>query len=411
MSTLLLSRVILKRAFCEYEPIFSTFQELELRQHKPVRTRSDHKPLMENLVEQVLQRDDLKSFADTEQGVELMKNSLIVDQLDESCYRQENNKNLRHSYLPPLESFKENNNVNDAQDKESPAWHIFFDGEKEYYVNRWAEALRSYFRPPNGEPYGDTLALVQTVDSLREMRAVPKRAYKDPLWLHIVEQTGLFDVINFICDPANLPCPSEPHVQRAYAMYSFKTAFGEIMKDWMPDDISLKVREPAPGKIQKNLKEFFDILDSNPAFVPQPWNPGAIFFLTCLDAFKTAWEEWLCPAILSTGQYPDNFNDGLTDHVLHANTFKWTHVQARADVYARCGRDITLINAPAEHEEKTDEQWFKDLGIDNFTQIREQKIGDKRIIIGAVRFRAFTEEHLGCMIEHSSHLKGYKGVK
>lgn len=56
-------------------------------------------------------------------------------------------------------------------------------------------------------------------------------------------------------------------------------------------------------------------------------------------------------------------------------------MQARADVYARCGRDITLINAPAEHEEKTDEQWFKDLGIDNFTQIREQKIGDKRIIV------------------------------
>lgn len=67
----------------------------------------------------------------------------------------------------------------------------------------------------------------------------------------------------------------------------------------------IQVREPAPGKINKNLKEFFDILDSNPAFVPQPWNPGAIFFLTCLDAFKTAWEEWLCPAILSTGQYPD----------------------------------------------------------------------------------------------------------
>lgn len=48
----------------------------------------------------------------------------------------------------------------------------------------------------NGEPYGDTLALVQTVDSLREMRAVPKRAYKDPLWLHIVE-VGVMQIFTF----------------------------------------------------------------------------------------------------------------------------------------------------------------------------------------------------------------------
>lgn len=66
------------------------------------------------------------------------------------------------------------------------------------------------------------------------------------LWLisgfwDVTQQTGLFDVINFICDPTNLPCPSELHVQQAYAMYSFKTAFEEIMKDWMPDDISLKI--------------------------------------------------------------------------------------------------------------------------------------------------------------------------
>ncbi|EIM85842.1 uncharacterized protein STEHIDRAFT_111453 [Stereum hirsutum FP-91666 SS1] len=71
--------------------------------------------------------------------------------------------------------------------------------------------------------------------------------------------------------------------------------------------------------------------------------------------------------VLKMGKKRKDLNDGLTDHILHANTFKWINVQARPDVYARCGRDITLLNAPAEYEKKTDEQWFKDLGIEDFT--------------------------------------------
>lgn len=48
-----------EKKFTEYEPIKTSFQELERRQHKAVRTRSDYKPFMDKLSEQVLQRDDL----------------------------------------------------------------------------------------------------------------------------------------------------------------------------------------------------------------------------------------------------------------------------------------------------------------------------------------------------------------
>lgn len=43
--------------------------------------------------------------------MEVVKDSLIVDQLDETCYRRDEECTARHSFLPPLDSFEDDDSI------------------------------------------------------------------------------------------------------------------------------------------------------------------------------------------------------------------------------------------------------------------------------------------------------------
>ncbi|KAG2092312.1 uncharacterized protein F5147DRAFT_657719 [Suillus discolor] len=235
---------------------------------------------------------------------------------------------------------------------------------------RWKNDLKAYFIASNIPHTQLVMTEEQIIEVIQACHKIGSKTYKSTHWLNAVKESGLLDMVAFICKPDTSLELSSDHLATSFRQHQWKNKFGLVFGLWslgLPtsstaSQASLELHtivKPMLDKgSNKKAKKFplgqafiqaLDELDNTHCLIPTASQPLAAGFLNNEESFIQAYHSWLYPSIIARGysvkHEPKELYSLISSQVLNRDTF------AKSKISLKSWRLTCIINEVIEYRE------------------------------------------------------------
>ncbi|KIK37334.1 hypothetical protein CY34DRAFT_776189 [Suillus luteus UH-Slu-Lm8-n1] len=211
---------------------------------------------------------------------------------------------------------------------------------------RWKNDFKAYFIASDISHTQLVMAEKQIIGVIQACRKIGPKTYKSMHWLNAVKESGLLDMVAFICKPDTSLELSSDHIATSFRQYQWKNSLGLVFDQWSLELPTSNTPSQALPELHTIVKPMFDKgsnkkakkfplgqafiqaldeLDNTHRLIPTASQPLAAGFLNDEESFIQAYHSWLYPSIIARGysvkHEPKELYSLISSQVLNRDTF------------------------------------------------------------------------------------------